>query len=365
MKLFKIAILAVSISIICTPLYGQVRKYSNEFLSIGLGGRALAMGSAQVAIVNDATAGYWNPAGLTHIKTAFSASIMHSEYFAGIAKYDYGAIGIPLKDEKRYIGISFIRFSVDDIANTLFLVQPDGSIDLDKVETFSVSDNAFLFSYAQKLPIKGLSAGGNFKIIRRRAGPFASAWGFGLDAAVQYEKKGLKLGLLAQDISGTFNAWSFYFDEEQKAVLQATNNILPTNSLEVTVPKFIFGAAYEFNVKDKFFVLPTFDFIMSTDGKRNVAIRTNSVSFDPRFGLELNYIKMIYLRAGVNNIQKTTDDFGEKISTAQPTIGVGIKIKAVSLDYAFTDIGDASEALYSHVFSLNLNVNSRKGTKVE
>ena len=46
------------------PALAQFRKYSNEFLNIGAGARGLAMGSAQVASVNDGTAGYWNPAGL-------------------------------------------------------------------------------------------------------------------------------------------------------------------------------------------------------------------------------------------------------------------------------------------------------------
>ena len=48
--------------------FSQFRKYSNEFLNIGAGARGLAMGGAQVASANDATAGYWNPAGLTGVK---------------------------------------------------------------------------------------------------------------------------------------------------------------------------------------------------------------------------------------------------------------------------------------------------------
>ena len=50
------------------PGFAQFRKYSNEFLNIGAGARGLAMGSAQVASVNDGTAGYWNPAGLYGVK---------------------------------------------------------------------------------------------------------------------------------------------------------------------------------------------------------------------------------------------------------------------------------------------------------
>ena len=85
------------------PASGQVRKYSNEFLSIGVGARGMAMSGAQVASVDDVTAGYWNPAGLAQVKHNFQGSFMHAEYFAGIAKYDYGSIVIPMKDKKRFL----------------------------------------------------------------------------------------------------------------------------------------------------------------------------------------------------------------------------------------------------------------------
>lgn len=352
---------ALLFSLTATPVFSQnVRKFSNEFLSIGVGARGLAMSSSVTSSVNDATAAYWNPAGLTQIKDNFQVSIMHAEYFAGIAKLDYGAIAIPLKDQKRVIGLSMIRFAVDDIPNTLNLFEDDGSINFDNVRSFSVGDYAFNFSYAQKTPIPGLSFGGNFKLVYRKAGSFANAFGFGMDAGAQYQIKKLKLGLMARDVTGTFNAWSFSFDEDEKAVLQATNNEIPSSSLEITVPRFIFGLGYEFDIKKKFFILPELNLDLTTDGKRNVLLKTNSVSIEPRFGLEMSYAKVVYVRAGVGNIQKTTNDFGKSIRTAQPTIGGGIRIRAVNIDYAFTDLGDASEALYSHVFSINLGINKRK-----
>ena len=48
--------------------FGQFRKYSNEFLNIGAGARGLGMGASVSASVNDGTAGYWNPAGLTNVQ---------------------------------------------------------------------------------------------------------------------------------------------------------------------------------------------------------------------------------------------------------------------------------------------------------
>ncbi|MDB5191191.1 MAG: hypothetical protein JWQ96_754, partial [Segetibacter sp.] len=199
-------------ALVCANVNAQFRKYSNEFLNIGAGARALAMGGAQVASVNDATAGYWNPAGLVGVKTVPSVHLMHAEYFSGIGKYDYGSVAIPLNDKRRVLGLSILRFAVDDIPNTLYLVEPDGSINYNNIRTFSSADYGFLLSYSQKIKDEEndkLSFGGNVKIIHRKVGSFATAWGFGLDAGVQYQHNRLKLGIAARDVTTTFNAWSF------------------------------------------------------------------------------------------------------------------------------------------------------------
>src|SRR5205085_10032120 len=129
----------------------QFRKYSNEFLNIGAGARGLAMGSAQIASVNDGTGGYWNPAALVSVKDHPNLNLMHAEYFAGIGKYDYASVALPTSNNKRTLGVSILRFAVDDIMNTLFLVEPDGSINYNNIQAFSSADYAFLFSYAQTL----------------------------------------------------------------------------------------------------------------------------------------------------------------------------------------------------------------------
>jgi len=342
--------------------YGQVRKYSNEFMSIGIGARGLAMSGAQVASVNDVTSGYWNPAGLANITQDFQIAAMHSEYFAGIAKFDYAGVAIPLKGKDKVFGLSVVRFGVDDIPNTLNLFDANGAINYDKISSFSQADYAAIISYAQKVKkIEGLRLGGNIKVIYRQAGSFATAWGFGLDAGAQYDIKGVHIGFMARDISSTFNAWTFNFSDQEKQTLLATGNEIPTTSLEITVPRFIAGAAYEVNIKNKFFILPELDVEMTTDGKRNVPIKTNAVSIDPKFGLELNYGRIVYVRFGAGNIQTATDDVtGKKIVTWQPNIGAGVHYKGVGIDYAFTDIGNQSQSLDSHVFSLHVGFNKRK-----
>jgi len=108
------------------------------------------MSNSYVASADDVTSGYWNPAGLLRIKANLQIAAMHSEYFAGIAKYDYGAIATPI-DSVSAIGLSVIRFGVDDIPNTTELIDAEGNIDYDRIVKFSAADYAFLASYARKL----------------------------------------------------------------------------------------------------------------------------------------------------------------------------------------------------------------------
>src|SRR5258705_6336851 len=172
----------------CLPGLTQFRKYSNEFLNIGAGARGLAMGAAQTASVKDGTSGYWNPAGLTGVQDNPTVNFMHASYFSNIGTYDYGSVAIPVSENNRTIGLSILRFAVDDIPNTLFLVEPDGSINYNNIQTFSSADYAFLFSFAQNIKQtehKNISFGLNAKVIYRKVGKFASAWGFGLDAGLQ------------------------------------------------------------------------------------------------------------------------------------------------------------------------------------
>ena len=340
----------------------EARKYSNEFLAIGVGARALGMSNAYVTTVNDVTSGYWNPAGLTQIKKDFQVGLMHAEYFAGIAKYDYGAFAAKI-DSASAFGFSVVRFGVDDIPNTTQLIDADGNVDYDRISSFSVADYAFMFSYARKSKIKGLRYGANVKVIYRQVGDFAKAWGFGLDGGIQYDLKKWKFGLMARDITSTFNAWSFSLSEETIDVFNATGNEIPSNSIEVTLPKVIFGVGREVKISNKFSALGEIDFDFSTDGKRNVLITGDPVSIDPHMGVEVGYSKMVFLRLGVGNFQKVTDILKNDKITYQPNFGIGIQFRGIAIDYAFSDIGDQSDALYSNIFSLRFDINKQNYTQ--
>ncbi len=339
---------------------GQAPKYSNEFLSIGVGARALGMSNSVIASTGDATSGFWNPAGLTNIQGNMQVAAMHSEYFAGIGKYDYGCVAAPI-DKTAVIAFSLIRFGVDDIPDTTQLIDADGNVNYDRISSFSAADYAFLFSYARKSKYVGLTYGGSVKIMYRNVGSYANAWGFGVDAGMQYQKGNWKLGAMVKDVTSTFNAWSFNTDALAD-VFKITGNEIPSNSLEVTLPKVLLGIGRSITVYRKFSALPELDMDVTFDGQRNVLVSNNPVSIDPHLGLELGYDNFIFLRAGVGNIQQVKDFDGSKSRIYQPSMGIGIKIKNLTIDYALTNINglgannSATDAgLYSNVFSLKLD----------
>jgi hypothetical protein len=354
-------------------------KYSNEFLNIGVGARALGMSAAQVASVNDVTSGYWNPAGLSNLGPQIQIAAMHSEYFAGIAKFDYASAGKAI-DSSSAAAFSIIRFGVDDIPNTTNLIDEGGNIDYDRITKFSAVDYAFILSYGRKgltrtsntsandnrilnrLNDKDrFSWGVNAKLIYRHIGDFAQGWGFGIDAGMQYSIQKWQVGLVVKDITTTFNAWSYTLTNKEKEIFQNTGNEIPNNALELTMPRVIAGIGRSFNIK-KTTLLAEANAIMTTDGKRNVLVSSKPVSIDPSLGLEAAYNKTIFVRAGIGNFQRVKEFDGIQSMTFQPNIGLGLRIRNLQIDYALSDIGNVSDVLYSNVFSLRIFINATKGS---
>ncbi len=349
-----ICLLLVIFGFWAIPVFSQTLapKYSNEFLSIGVGARALGMGGAQVAASRDVTAAYWNPAGLMGIKHRFDASLMHAEYFAGIAQYDYLGFSTPIKSESQ-VAVSLIRFGVDDIPDTRFLYDANGALNYNNIQFFNAADYALLLSYARDISDE-FKVGANAKLIHRNVGKFAQAWGFGLDVGGMYIKERLTLGLMLRDITTTFNAWS-HNAELVREVYAQTNNELPVNSLELTLPRAISSIAYDWSLGDRLNLLTVLDFDMTFDGNRNTVVSTGFFSIDPKFGVEAGFEKMVFLRAGMGNFQYIKDFQGNRSLNFTPSMGLGVYLnEKFRIDYALTDIGNVSDTPYSHVFSVRL-----------
>ncbi len=341
----------------------QAQKYSNEFLSIGPGARAQGMGTAVVASGQDVFSSAWNPAGLAGLDSERGLEIgaMHAEWFGGVGNYDYLGFTLPLANKNQRLGLSLIRFGVDQIPNTLSLYESDGTINFDNVVAFSAADYAFLTTYAREYQkAKGaLRIGANVKVIHRRIGPFANSWGFGLDLGAQMERGNWTFGLLGRDITTTFNAWSFSFTTEEQDILQLNNNSVPINSVETTRPQLWLGAARQFDITQQIGLQIELDLVVTTDGQRNTLISGDPFSIDPAFGLELDYDQFAFLRAGMSQFQQIPDFDGTNAINSRPSLGLGIKMGQLFIDYAYTDLGD-DRATFSHIISLRLGLQARQ-----
>jgi hypothetical protein len=229
----RIAVLVLTVlMLVCLGANAFADKYAAEFLKVGAGARALGMGGAFVALANDASATYWNPAGLVSL-TTIEVSAMHAEQFGEIVNYDFVTLGYPfssLDERKIALGAALIRLAVDDIPYTANLEWEDYGVDgvagtedegegngewdpgerilLDegKIIWKSNADMALLLSYATEFNGKIL-VGGTFKLVRQELMDNSSL-GAGIDLGVIYvHSKALSFGAMLADATTTQLIW--------------------------------------------------------------------------------------------------------------------------------------------------------------
>jgi hypothetical protein len=312
----------------------SVGKYSGEFLAIGVGGRALGMGSAFVAIANDVSAGFWNPAGLTRLDYP-QAMLMHDERFAGLVNYNYGAVAIPYKSDMT-VAFSVIRLGVDGIPDTRnALVDLNGNLNLDdneildytKITEFNYADWAFMFSFAKKYNDK-ISYGANLKVIKRDIAEFG-AWGIGFDIGAIYSPMdNLFLGANLQDVTTTIVAWD-------------------NGTTQLISPTLKVGAAYQLKILNGTFI-PAFDADVRFENRKFASMANiGPVSFDFHSGLEYTYDNLISIRLGYNDVK-------------QFTFGAGIILPKLNIDYSFVKFDRQGELGNTHRISLMLTLQEPK-----
>jgi hypothetical protein len=301
-------------------------------MNIGVDAAALGMSNAEVSTVNDVTAGNWNPAGLVQLEDS-QVALMHSSYFANIANYNYVGFAKPL-DDRSAVGLSLIRFGVDDILDTTQLIDEQGNVNYDNINLFSAADYGLVFSYARKLPIEGLNYGVNAKVIRRVIGDFASSWGFGLDLGIQFERNDWKFGLMVRDITTTFNAWAIDEDKlnDIQNAIPGQNQEAPEGT-ELTLPKMQIGVSKQFVFNYDYTLRTALDLNLRFT-ETNDVISTSFASITPALGFEFGYTDLVFLRAGLGNFQNELQiDDTEQLSF-QPIFGVGFKYRGIQFDFS-------------------------------
>ncbi len=366
MRFFRCGLLAFLVAFAAMPASGQkLAKYGADFLSGGVGGRALGMGGAAVALSQDVSAGYWNAAGLSGLAYP-QIAYMHVERFAGIVSFDYGSAAYPI-NTRSTVGVSFFRSGVNDIKNTLDAW--DAERDQPKtnyesyISTFSAADYAFFLSYARRVN-DALSLGVTGKVVRRTIGPFAEAWGYSFDVGAQYRVGRVQLGLNLQDVSGMYQSWTVDPDAfntngdvnpdtgEPYSFEQTFGQELPTGGTYVVPPVARLGAGYVVPFGQSSLTLGL-DVDLAFDGQQAYAFNAGGASLHPRFGTEFDYKGVLAFRAGVNRITPLP---GEGVSYT-PVLGAGINLKQVSLDYGFGDFaGITSDLGMTHRISARLTL---------
>ena len=335
-----------------------VRKYSNEFLNIGAGARGLAMGGAVTSSQDDVYAPMWIPAGLLGIVKDWHGAAMHAEYFESIAKYDYIAFAKPLDSKNGVFAISIVRLGVDNILNTTQMIDAEGNIDYDKITHFSQADYAALLSFAfHPNQNQKLSVGVNAKLVYRNVGKFANGYGFGFDVGAIYSaNNGWKYAAMLRDATTTINFWTINQKELSTIVNGQEFNPVPKDKLELTMPKLNAGVSKKFILSKDLDLLPEAG--INVDFTKTAALlSTDLVSVTPYLGAELGFQKMIFVRAGINRFQTITDIESQKRQISfQPSAGIGIKYKGLTLDYAISNSGVNGSNFYSNFFSLKLDM---------
>jgi hypothetical protein len=331
------AVLLLVVSCVTTLADGpKVAKYAGEFIAIGVGGRALGMGGAYVALANDVTAGYWNPAGLSLV-TYPEITLMHDERFAGLVNYDYGAVAFP-SGTKASIGFSVIRLGVDGIPDTrealvdastsdllkiYDIYNPNARIDPSRVTYFNSADWAFYFTYAKQLN-QDLSYGVNLKIIRRDMGS-NSATGIGFDVGGRMlltEK--LVLGVNLQDITTTLIAWD-------------------TRTKELISPTAKIGGAYFIDLFGGQ-IAPAMDFDVRFENRRYASTaHVGPISADLHAGLEYEFKNIVAVRVGYTDVK-------------QLTLGAGVHLPKLDIDYSFAKFDSEGQLGNTHRISLKLTL---------
>lgn len=340
-KLKKIKFIIQILLLTNTYLFPQtIAKYAGEFLSLGVGGRALGMGGASVAVAEDVTSGYWNPAGLALMNYP-QISLMHEEHFGSLINYNYAAVAIPYGTDMSF-GISAIRLSIDGIPDTrdALIDRATGQqitdptnvnwgLDYTKITEFSNTDWAFYLTFAKRHSDK-LFWGANVKIIRRDIAEFG-ATGIGFDVgAVYIPFENFKLGANIMDVTTTLLSWD-------------------TGRNELVSPTTKIGAAYLLNILGGK-ITPAIDFDIRFENRKFASnFNLGPVSFDARFGLEYNFKDLIALRGGYNDVK-------------QFTIGAGLKLPKLNIDYTFATFNESqSEGLPdTHRISLILTLEEPK-----
>ena len=329
MKILKYII--VFILILSSIVGAQESKYGGAFLELGIGPRALGMGSAYAALAEGGSGFYWNPGGAA-FGQQIQVSAMYANLFNSLENHGFVGFSLPLFGGAT-VGGSWIRLAVDDIPryydpdltrtwqerngpnSGLQLTDPSSG-------SFAFSNNAYVLTFSRltrwdwdfgwqyfKLPVD-VGYGLNFKFINMQLDN-RSASGIGVDAGIR-----IKLGLDNLFADDNYGKLSFGISAQDLFNTKLTWDTDSKHS-DTIERNWRFGFAISQPLK-----FARSDLLLAYE----IDTRYDTSN---HFGLELNYQKLFAVRIGSNNGEFTT--------------GAGVSYWHIRADYAFQiqDLGNS------------------------
>lgn len=312
--------------------FTKIGAAGSQFLKIGLGARASAMGGAYGSISDDLTAVHWNPAGLAQIE-GYTAEFAYNSWFAGW-QHIFAGLSLPI-NENYTVAVSIVSFQSDQIPITTTF-QPEGS-----GASYRVSDFAGIVSFSGYLTDQ-FSFGINAKIVNN-AFTDVSASTLGFDIGTMYATgyKDIKLGFSIHNLGD-----EMAFEGQQLLTTNREYDVLPNAPREAQYTSYpfsmplIFRASisaplYEDNTNK---VLGAFDFITTSDMPEQFI-----------GGAEWEWNDLLFVRAGyiIGNDQQNV------------TFGAGFKYLSggfgSNIDYAIQPTNDIG---WIHRLNIGINLGS-------
>jgi hypothetical protein len=300
----------------------QAVNYTNEVLAIGVGARALGMGGAYVAVADDSTAVYWNPAGLTHVQHMEVAAIQQgrddtalnfgtnqvgSQYF-----FMSGAATLP---DIGSLGLAVMRFGVGNIDQT---TSQGGSGPPNVIGTFSEQDMAVLLGYAHNIG-KAFSVGVTAKSLWGGTNGLVSDPADGITGDANYSYFGADLGILAK------------FGEMSQSLEGLVLGVNLQDAVNTGVNWNTDGGAESVDMNAKAGLAYSLPFDFLKDSRSSITL---AVDADPKYstlmhyGIEYWYKDVLAMRAGVRQFTAGTQ-------TNEPSFGASFRFYMLQVDYAF------------------------------
>ena len=292
------------------------------FLEIGVGARAVAMGGSYVAVANDASALYWNPAGIAWIN-GVQSEMMHTEWLGGTS-FDYVGLAIPVPLLQSSFGVSFTSLDYgESLVRTVD--RPEGT-----GERYGAHDFAIGLTYAVALTDR-FSFGISGKYISQKIWSESGST-MAMDLGVFYSTmfEGLRLGAAISNFGGEISLGGRHLTTIHDPDVRVANfDRVPVDYKVGSYPlPLIFRVGLSYYKK-----IGSFGDILVAMDVLHPSNTTESINL----GMEYGFGNMFYFRAGYQNLY-------ERDSVNGLTLGGGIDYylagrMGIRVDYAWSDWG--------------------------